>query len=253
MPVPAESAPRPVQLSRPQVWWWELPERVDPADVVLLGPAERERLRRLRSERAAASFARTRAAARRALGALLGVPAAEVVLGREECPGCGDPQHGPPRLARPEVPLAISLSRTAGRGLLAVGAGARVGVDVEAVRGVRTDALAQVVLTPRERAAVHRVPPGRKRDRLLLRAWTRKEAVVKAVGTGLAGVELDRLETQVDRPGPVLIEHPHRGVVTEWSVTDLELGETYVAAVALPWPAGPSAVEIHPEHTETRT
>ncbi|MFD7623004.1 4'-phosphopantetheinyl transferase family protein, partial [Streptomyces sp. NPDC059802] len=152
MPIPTGAEPSPAHLARTQVWWWELPERVDPADAALLGPAERARLRRFRSERAAASFTRTRAAARRALGTLLGVSAAEVVLGREQCPGCGDPCHGPPRLDHPEVPLAISLSRTTGLGLLAVSEGARVGVDVEALRAVRGDALTRSTLTPRERA-----------------------------------------------------------------------------------------------------
>jgi 4'-phosphopantetheinyl transferase len=246
MPVLGETAPRPVHLARTQVWWWVLPRRVDPDDVTLLAAAERERLRRFRDESAAASFARTRAEARRALGALLGVPADEVVLSRDECPGCGDPRHGPPRLARPDVPLAISLSRTAGRGLLAVGAAARVGVDVEALRAVCGDGMAELALTRRERAAVHRVPPGKERDRLFLRAWTRKEAVVKAVGTGLIGVELNRLETHLDHPGPVLIHHTLRSTATEWSVADLDLGEGYVAAVATPRTATPSALDIHP-------
>ncbi|MFF5405762.1 4'-phosphopantetheinyl transferase family protein [Streptomyces misionensis] len=245
MPVPADAAPRPVEPARTQVWWWGLPERVDPADAALLGPAEEARLRRFGSERAAASFARSRAAARRALGTLLGVPAAEVVLGRAECPGCGDPGHGPPRLVHPAAPLAISLSRTAGRGLLAVRAGARVGVDVEAVRAVRGEALARTALTPDERAAVLRVPPGPGRDRMLLRAWTRKEAVVKAVGTGLTGAP-NRLETQVARPGPVVVAHRHGAADTVWSVADLDLGEGYVAAVATEGTAGDPAVDIHP-------
>jgi 4'-phosphopantetheinyl transferase len=246
MPSLIGSAPLPRHLTSTRVWWWELPDRVDPDDVALLGATERERLRLFRDEPAAAAFARTRAGARRALGALLGVPASEIVLGREACPGCGDPRHGPPRLAHPDTPLAISLSRTTGRGLLALGTAARVGVDVEALRSC-TDAMAVLALTDREREAVRSVPPGEQRDRLLLRGWTRKEAVVKALGTGLVGTRLNRLETHLDDPGPVLISHAHRGRATAWSVADLDVGEGYVAAVATPPAPTDPAVELHPQ------
>jgi 4'-phosphopantetheinyl transferase len=245
MPALMTSAVLPRHPAPNHVWWWELPGRVDPDDEALLGTAERERMRRFRDEPAAAAYARTRAGARRALGALLGVPASEIVLGREACPGCDDPRHGPPRLVHPGTPLAISLSRTAGRGLFAVGTAARVGVDVEALRSC-TDAMAELALTDRERAAVRTAPPGEERDRLLLRGWTRKEAVLKAVGTGLVGTRLNRLETHLDDPGPVLISYAHRGRATTWSVADLDVGEGHVAALATPTALTGPAIELHP-------
>ncbi|MFF7504537.1 4'-phosphopantetheinyl transferase family protein [Streptomyces lavendulae] len=236
-------------LGRTHVWWWDLPAHAVPADVALLGPAELDRLRRYRKPADAAAYAATRAGARRALGSVLGIPAHEITLGRAACPGCGDPHHGPPRLERPGLPVAISISRTASRGVIAVRSDTAVGVDIEALRTIgdpSNDHLAQMALTPAEREALLDTPPGPRRDGLFLRCWTRKEAVLKAVGLGLVGTELNRLETHPRTSGPVVVEHTQDGPTTRWSVEDLDLGDRYAAAVARPHGPAPSGTHIHP-------
>ncbi|MCX5375320.1 4'-phosphopantetheinyl transferase superfamily protein [Streptomyces sp. NBC_00091] len=235
-------------LGRTHVWWWDLPERTSPADLALLGPTERARLRRYRKAADAAGYAATRAGARRALGSLLGIPAHEITLGRAACPGCADPHHGPPRLERPDLPIAVSISRTASRGVLALRADTAVGIDIEALRtvgNVSDDHLAQMALTPAEREVLLDAAPGPRRDRLFLRCWTRKEAVLKAVGLGLVGTELNRLETHPRTPGPVLIDHEYEGRATRWSVEDLDIGDRYAVAVARPHGPAPSGTHIH--------
>lgn len=105
-----------------------------------------------------------------------------------------------------------------------------VGVDVERVRPVpdRFD-LAASLFTPAEQAELKGVPPPR-RDQAFLRGWTRKEACLKAVGTGLV------LEARLVEAGlaPVerrlTIEAPHGRFAVE--VHSLELGDALVAAVA---------------------
>jgi 4'-phosphopantetheinyl transferase len=231
------------------VWWWDLPERTDPDDLALLNTAEYERALRFHAERDAAAFVRTHAGARRAVGALLGIPPRTVDLGRRECPGCGDGSHGPPRVARPPVPLAVSLSRTAGRGVLALRAGTWVGVDVEAVRAVRTESLVEMVLTDGERRVLAGLDPGDERDRAFHRCWTRKEAVVKAVGVGLIGTELTELEVHAGEAGPVRVSHTHQERTTLWTVDDLALGEAYAASVARPEGTAGGPVVVHPPHT----
>ena len=229
------------------VWWWRSPVRVDPADLRLLATAEFRRALGMLSERDAAEFVHTRAGARRALGQLLGTTAADVDLGRRRCPGCGSDGHGPPQVLSPAVPLAISLSRTAGWGVFAVGAGSAIGVDAEALRPVREALLSDTVLTAAERGHLRDVAEGTDRQRAFHRVWTRKEAVVKAVGVGLAGTELGRLETLPDRSGPVRVTHHAEGRATAWTVQDLQLSDRL--AVALARPAGPAArgrVHLHP-------
>ncbi|MFJ7156747.1 4'-phosphopantetheinyl transferase family protein [Streptomyces sp. NPDC101118] len=243
----AEQAVRALRASgEVHVWWWALPARTDPDDLALLNTAEYERALRFHAERDAAGFVRAHASARRALAGLLGVPAAEVDLGRRVCPGCGDGSHGPPSVLRPAVPLAVSLSRTDGLGVLAVRAGTRVGVDVEARRDVRADTLAELVLSESERRVLAGLAPGPDRDAAFHRCWTRKEAVVKAVGVGLIGTELTALEVHMEDDGPVAVSHSHQGVNTLWSVSDLDVGAGYTAALARPDRSATGPVVLHP-------
>ncbi|MFJ4698277.1 4'-phosphopantetheinyl transferase family protein [Streptomyces sp. NPDC088768] len=229
------------------VWWWRCGSRVDPADLELLSTEEFRRALSMLAERDAAEFVTTRARARRAIGALLGLAPEGIVLGRGRCPGCGAEDHGPPRLARPALPLAISLSRSAGWGVLALGAGPGIGVDAEALRPVGASLLTGSVLTEAERAHLRAHPAGARREAAFHRAWTRKEAVVKAVGVGLVGTALDRLETRPERAGPVRLTHHGTGRTTRWHVEDLTVDARL--AVALARPEGPAArgpVHLHP-------
>lgn len=131
-----------------------------------LNPTERERLSRFRSISAATDFLVGTTLARYALGAWLGVPAAQAPLDRT-CERCGAP-HGRPRVAGAH----LSIAHAAGTALVAV-SDAPVGVDLEPVgRGVPIDSGAAD-----------------------LADWVRKEAVLKLTGDGLrlplALVEVD--------------------------------------------------------------
>ncbi|MDT0407859.1 MULTISPECIES: 4'-phosphopantetheinyl transferase family protein [Streptomyces] len=229
----------------PHVWWWRLREAVDPADYALLDEVERGRARRFHAARDAAAFTATRAGARRAVAALLGLPAHNVRFGRRICPGCGDSEHGPPAVVRPPVPLAVSLSRTTGCGVLAVRAGDWVGVDVEAYRPLGSDALAETVLTAAERRQLGAVAPGAAREEVFHRAWTRKEAVVKAVGLGLLGMPLNALDVAPGEAGPLTVGHVHEGRTTRWRVEDIPLPGTWSASLARPAGAAPGEVRVH--------
>ncbi|WP_114853647.1 4'-phosphopantetheinyl transferase superfamily protein [Brachybacterium sp. YJGR34] len=125
------------------------------------------------SEEDADAVLRTRVAA------LLALPAAEVLVGRS-CPRCGSSGHGRPwaraRGARTEVP--VSLSRCGPHLLTAVAPTGRLGVDLESVAAVARGWDEELVLHPSERG-VARSP----RERAAL--WARKEAILKALGTGL--------------------------------------------------------------------
>jgi 4'-phosphopantetheinyl transferase len=77
---------------------------------------------------------------------------------------------------------------------VAVLPGAPVGVDVEELGGVPADGLdelAAAVLAPEEQAVLARQPAGR-RTAAFATYWTRKEAAVKAAGSGITA-PLDRL------------------------------------------------------------
>ncbi|MFJ2744345.1 4'-phosphopantetheinyl transferase family protein [Streptomyces sp. NPDC087440] len=227
------------------VWAWRTGPVPDATDLVLLDEVELGRVRRCHHPRDAAALARTRAGARRALGGLLDVPPTDIALGRRTCPACGSDRHGPPVLSRPALPdpPGVSLSRTEGCGMLAAGLGTKVGIDVEALRPVDAEGLAEVVLTERERAHVLGVPEGPVRALRHFRCWTRKEAVVKAAGTGLMGTELTRLEVYPEQPGPVRVVLRTGGLPpTSWHVRDIPLNGPWTAALA--HPATPSTPHL---------
>lgn len=90
------------------------------------------------------------------------------------CPACGGDGHGRPWLRHPGRPVHASLSRS-GPHLVTAIAEEPVGVDVEvAALGI----LPELVLAPGE--------SGDLDPRDLARTWARKEAILKARGTGLA-------------------------------------------------------------------
>ncbi|MYW67604.1 4'-phosphopantetheinyl transferase superfamily protein [Streptomyces sp. SID8379] len=241
------AADRIVARGEAHVWWWRCPERTDPADLALLGTDEFHRALGMLAERDAAEFVGSRARARRALGALLQLPPEQVELGRQQCPGCGGTGHGPPQLVRPPLPLSVSLSRTAGWGVLALGAGARIGVDAEALRPVHDAVFTGSVLTPAEREHLDALAPGEPRHRAFHRIWTRKESVVKAVGVGLTGTDLDRLDTRPADEGPVHLVHRSAGDTTHWTVEDLPLSPDLAVALARPrGPASRGRLHLHP-------
>lgn len=103
-----------------------------------------------------------------------------------------DPREVPLRFLRsgqpqlPGTPLATSLSHSGPLALVAAGAVHRLGVDLERwPPRVSLDELAPAICAPGEADALRLLPPAR-RERALLQLWTRKEALLKAFGTGLA-------------------------------------------------------------------
>jgi 4'-phosphopantetheinyl transferase len=156
------------------VVWWAAP--VAPASapglVRLLDVHERRRLDRFRRPADQARYLAAHALVRLVLGESVGAPAADLVFDRT-C-RCGE-QHGKPVL--PGGP-GFSLTHAGDLVGVAVHPGGPVGLDVEQVRELADlTAMAEHVRSPRETVT--------DADAFFA-LWTRKEALLKAVGTGLA-------------------------------------------------------------------
>ncbi|OKK19586.1 4-phosphopantetheinyl transferase [Streptomyces sp. CB00455] len=152
------------------------------------------------------------------LGAYLGRAPQEVVLVREECPCCGGP-HGRPAVAGGA--LHFSLSHSGGVAYFAF-SGVPVGVDVEEIPGA--EALADVLplLHPAEIAELGALAEPDRRP-AFARVWSRKEACLKADGTGLALGVAD----------PYVGAAPAPASVPGWTLGDLPAPAGYAAAVAV--------------------
>jgi 4'-phosphopantetheinyl transferase len=158
-----------------------------------------------------------RGMARRILGRLTGAAAATLRL--------HDGPQGKPYL--PDHPgLGFNLSHAGDLALMAVDAAHPIGVDLEALRAV-PDALsiAERFFAPAEREDLSAIAPA-ARDIAFLRCWTRKEAYVKALGTGLRQ-PLDGFRVSVGDDARFV----SRGAEDDWALTDVSPAPGYVATV----------------------
>jgi 4'-phosphopantetheinyl transferase len=159
--------------------WWAAIDVADPGLDRLLTAADRERIARFRQpadrDRGQVGWA----LARLLLGERLGIAPADLVIDRT-CVLCGC-ANGKPRVVDPPAPVDFSLSHSGDHVVVAITDGTPVGVDIERLRAAPVDdGLLRSVLTPGEIAAIDT-----ERDDAFIRLWVRKEAVVKAMGTGL--------------------------------------------------------------------
>jgi 4'-phosphopantetheinyl transferase len=125
-------------------------------------------------------------------------------------------------------PFAVSLAHSGDVTLVAVSSDADVGIDVERLRPeIAGWSLVEQALTENEQAPLTQTPTA-ERPEAFLAIWTRKEALLKAAGVGLA---LDPSLIELD--GSTVVSVPSAlGSPSEWTLRDVVV-PGYAAAVAL--------------------
>jgi len=206
---------------------WVVHLRSQPAGLeAVLSPDERAQAHSLRTAALRRRFVLRRAARRHILGGYLGLPAHDVRFRRGV--------NGKPEPA--DRGLHVNCSHREELAVVAVCA-APLGVDVEYVGAgsgpepAELDALARVMLSPAELAAYCALPAAGRRTALLT-VWTRKEAVVKALGVGLS-LPLDSFDVPVEPTTPPRLL-ARRGAARDgklWSMVSLDLPAGYVGTV----------------------
>ncbi len=191
-----------------------------------LSAQERARGKRYRHQGRRRQYTLCRAALRAVLCARLGCANDELSFEESES---GKPVA---MLSGAPAPASFSVSHSGAHGLLAVARAGRIGVDLEArVPRRDLDALAATVCT-RVELAEFAAARGLRRTRLFYRFWTIKEALTKALGTGLrldlAGFEVPPAMRRGVNVGE--FRFPHLPAVT-WRVENLG-NEDFAAALA---------------------
>ena len=160
------------------LWWFVFPDGVgaEGRALALLDDAERVRFRQIQDPNAARLFALRRAARRVILADYCGEAPESLTFA--EAPA------GKPHLVGPATDIGFSASDCASAGVLAVAPTLTIGADLELPRTVDTARLAERILSPGELASLHAAST-EARPRIVLGAWTAKEALVKATGTGM--------------------------------------------------------------------
>lgn len=190
-------------------------ERLTADERVRLGPERDASLRR--------RFLLRRAMLRSILGAVCGGATVPFTYG----------PHGKPALAAPGSPR-FSLSHSGLFSVLAIYTGGAVGIDV-ALAGPLPglDALVARVLAPLEQARFAELPPALRLS-AFYRAWTHKEALLKALGTGLA-LEPNLFAVEIDPrlPPCLLASHTPLIVPTRWELHVTAFPEPFLGALAV--------------------
>jgi 4'-phosphopantetheinyl transferase len=214
-----------------EVHVWLVPLDAKPDEVAhllpLLSPDERERTTRFRLPEHGARFAVARAALRLLLAAHVGQAPADL---RFEY----GPRGKPTLTGAAAGDLEFNLSHSRGEALYGVSQGRTVGIDLESVRpGIDVEALSRRFLAPEERESLSRLT-GAARLEGFFRCWTRKEALLKALGEGLA-VPLSSFAVSC-APGEearILRGPEGLGGADRWRLRDLDPGPEHAAAVCV--------------------
>ena len=198
-------------------------EREAPSAHVLaptvLSKAERERADAFHRQRDRDTYVVCHVLLRLVLARKLDVKPEDVEFVRETCPTCGGP-HGRPALVQGKP--HFSLSHSGMVGLIGV-ADNVIGVDVERTPKPEVATQTGHMLHPEEAAELAALSD-EERPVGFGRIWTRKEAYLKALGTGLSrGLSRDYMGA-----GPVPAQRQ-----PGWTLVDLTLFEGYFAAAAI--------------------
>jgi 4'-phosphopantetheinyl transferase len=149
-------------------------------------------------------------------------------------------ERGRPHL--PDAPAtAFSISHAGSLVAVALATGGRVGIDVESLRGrIDLAALAKRIHNPADLARFAALPDADKPG-AFFRAWTGKEAILKAKGTGLSG-DMKAISVPLNSA----ITHVHE-TGASWQLQPLPVPAGYVGAIA--WDDPGKAIRLR--HYET--
>lgn len=212
-----------------QLWRHDLQQLPSAEGLAALSVDERSRAERFKFERDARRYLSARAFLREILARCTGVPAAKLRI--------ASGPYGKPCL--PDLPnCQFNLSHAGDLALVATSDSACVGVDVEMMRaGVDALALARSCFSAGEIDTLRGLE-GAQRDAAFLRIWTRKEACLKALGTGLS---MDPTTVEVGMDARATLAFEGSDAPAPVSVRSLAPTEGWVAAVAWTQPHRHSA------------
>jgi 4'-phosphopantetheinyl transferase len=183
-----------------------------------LDSAEKTRTEQFRFEPDRGRFVAAHGLLRRVLAQKLEISPAAIEFGKRS--------NGKPQLVLPnEQGLRFNLSHAGGFALFATAWDREVGVDLESLDGLRSSSedLSARILSPRELKCWRDSPNDSTRTETLLRAWTRKEAYIKATD-----------ETSLDHLPSIEVALETAPVsLGSWTIYDLPAPPRFAAAIAI--------------------
>ena len=210
------------------VWYVNLSKDTDVTRLEpLLSPEEIQRAGRFRFPEHRQRFVITRGSLRRLLGSYLGIEASEVAFTYSA--------EGKPSLdVLHESDLQFNVSHSGDLAAFGFAKGRRLGVDVELMRrDIDVVDIPRRFFSCAEQRDMERLE-GEKKYQAFFNCWTRKEAYVKALGSGLS-LPLRDFDVSLlpNQPPQILATRPDASLAAQWSLASLDLGSQYAAAVVV--------------------
>jgi len=190
----------------------------------LLSADERKRSERFVFERDQRRFMLGRAVLRMILGRCLSLPPEEVSFRYE--------RYGKPVLDHTD--FSFNISESDGCAVYAITRNRRIGVDIERIRDIaEMDQIARRFFSSSENELLCTLEGSRKR-KMFFEYWTRKEALIKAVGSGLK-MPLHSFDVTAypDEPTYLIRLKDDLGKECQWAINDLARNTGFAAAVAV--------------------
>jgi 4'-phosphopantetheinyl transferase len=192
----------------------------------ILSADERARAARFHFSQDRQYFTATRALLRMLLGSYVDSDPMELVFSYSD--------KEKPSLNPSASRVEFNVSHSGGIALLAFTRERSLGVDVEQLReNFDHEAIARRFFSEQERRQLAELTPS-ERFHGFFRCWTRKEAYIKAQGTGLS-LPLDQFDVSL-RPGEVnalLATRPDSAEAAQWSLREVPVSDGYLAALCV--------------------
>ena len=220
------------RLSANQVHLWraplDLPMEQSQALERFLTSDERERADRLVVKRIRNNFITARAALRNLLSLYVCVPPSELRFRYTN--------HGKPILVYPKASVQFNVSHSNDLAVFALTENYSIGVDVEYLNRrsvVDRMKIAQRLFSSADFSLLKALPQCQQNN-AFLECWTRKEAIVKAIGKGLDW-PLNQFDVTIgpDEPPELLTTRWDPSEAKYWSLTSIHPGPDYVGTLAL--------------------
>lgn len=225
------SPPINLVLSKDVVHIWRadlnLPELQIQSLAKTLSPDENNRAFRFYFERDRKHFIAGRGILRSILGRYLNLEPAQLQFSYSS--------RGKPALANLGIgeTLSFNLSHSHESALYAIAYTPLVGIDLEHIRPMdKVEQLVKRFFSAREYAVICSLPADQKQE-AFFRAWTCKEAYLKAIGDGLPGLDGVEVSLTPGEPAALLSIQGDEEAASHWSVYQLIPAPGYMAALAV--------------------
>jgi len=229
---PWASTPSDLRLSPDHVDIWcvrlDLPEQAVSGFTVLLSDDERTRAGKFASEQKSREFIITRGSLREILGHALHEDPRRFNIDYEA--------QGRPYLNGNEQHSRIHFSVTHSHelALIAMTMDHNIGIDLEKIRtDIEHTGLSRRFFSTAEYQALQHYTDA-ARLRAFFATWTRKEAIIKATGIGIAlGLKQFDVSVDPDQPAQLQATRWEQKIRTDWVLTNIDTEPGYIACLAV--------------------